>query len=126
MAVVDPLFAQWLQAQADHVVVTDAAGLARWAATAVTTARTTSIATKAAAQAEAARQLAFLSRGPFAIDVHEFASTDWLASIGLVVTISNDELGYADGVDVFVLGVESDTSTGISAVTVLRPLKGLS
>ncbi|WP_454279940.1 hypothetical protein [Sphingomonas sp. Marseille-Q8236] len=123
---VDPLFAQWLQAQADYVVVSDAAGLARWAATAVTASRTTSIATKEAAQAEAARQLAFFSRGPFAIDVHEFASTDWLETIGLVVTISNDDLGYADGIDVFVLGVESDAQTGISAVTVLRPLKGVS
>lgn len=126
MATVDPLFAQWLQAQADYVVVTDAAGLARWSATAVTTSRTTAIATKAAAQAEAERQLAFLGRGPFAIDVHEFASTDWLESLGLVVTIANDDLGYADGIDVFVIGVESDASTGISAVTVLRPLKGLS
>jgi hypothetical protein len=126
MAAVDPLFAQWLQAQADYVVVTDAAGLARWAATAVTTTRTTAIATKAAAQAEAERQLAFLGRGPFAIDIHEFASTDWLESIGLVVTISSDELGYAGGIDVFVLAVESDASTDISAVTVLRPLKGIS
>jgi hypothetical protein len=123
---VDPLFAQWLQAPADYVVRSDAAATARWGATALTTERITGIATRAAAAAEADRELAFLSRGPFVQDVHQFVGTDWIAAIGTIVTIMNDELGYEAGVDTFVLDAEVDRTTGISTVTVLRPLRIIS
>lgn len=121
---VDPLFAQWLQADADYLVRADAVAVARWGDTAVTSERITAIATKAAAEAEGDRQLAFFARGPFAIDVHELVGLDWLRERGRVVTMVNEALGYDGGVDVFVLEVEADRATGISAVTVLRPLKG--
>lgn len=126
MATVDPLFAQWLQAAANFAVVTDAAATARWGATAIATTRTTAIATKTDAEAEAARQLAFFARGPFAIDVHEFAATDWMETLGTVVTIGSDDLDYGAGVDVFVIEVEVDRTTGLSLVTVIRPLRPVS
>ncbi len=122
MAVVDPLFAQWLQADADYVVRADATMVARWGTTGVTTERRTGIATLAAAIDESDRQLAFFARGPFAIDVHQLTGTDWLSELGRVVTLSIAELGYDAGVEVFVLGVEGDRATGLSDVTVLRPL----
>lgn len=124
MATVDPLFAQWLQAESDNVVRTDAAMAARWGATALTTERVTAIATAAAASAEADRQLAFLSRGPFAVDVHRLVGTDWAGELGRVVTLLIDDLGYAAGVDVFVFEVSIDRATGMSEVAVLRPLRG--
>lgn len=123
---VDPLFAQWLQAPADYAVSSDAAASARWGATALATERLTGIATRAAAIVEGARQLAFLSRGPFVQDAHQFVGTDWIGAIGTVVTITNAELGYEGGVDAFVLDAEVDRAAGISTVTVLRPLRAIS
>jgi hypothetical protein len=120
---VDPLNAQWLQASADYVVRTDAEATARWGTTAIATERLTGIATRAGAVAQGDRDLAFLSRGPFAQDVHQFVGTDWIAAIGTVVTIRNDDLGYETGADTFVLDAEVDRSTDISTVTVLRPLR---
>lgn len=121
---VDPLFAQWLQADADYVVRTDDAGVARWGASSVTTERLTAIATRAAAKIEGDRQFAFFARGPFAEEVHEVVGVDWVTEIGRIVTFANDQLGYAGGIDVMVLGVDVSRSTGMSAVTVLRPLRG--
>ena len=126
MAVVDPLFAQWLQADGDYVVRSDAGTSGRWGATAITTERMTGIATSIAAETEADRQLAFFARGPFALETHQLVGTDWAGEIGRVVTITIDELGYDDGLAVLVLGASVDRSIGISSVTVLRPLRGLS
>lgn len=126
MSAVDPLFAQWLQAEADFTVRSDAAGAARWGASGVTSERVTGIATRSAAEAEGDRVLAFLSRGPFTEETHDVVGTDWQRSIGTVVTFTIDQLGYDAGVDVFVLGAECNRATGISQVTVLRPLRGLS
>ena len=125
MATVDPLYAQWLQKQSDEVVRIDAAA-ARWGATAQSTERLTPIATRAAALAEADRELAFFSRGPFGIDVHQLAGTDWINAIGTVITLVGPDLGYDDGVDVFVIEAEPDPTTGISNVTVIRPLRRFS
>lgn len=123
---VDPLFAQWLQREADFVLSGDAAAVARWGSTAVSTSRVTAIATQAAALAQADREMAFLSRGPFGIDVHHVVGTDWTASIGTVVTLYIDKLGYGGGVDVFVTDAEVDRSIGVSTLTVLCPLRSLS
>ena len=123
---VDPLYAQWLQAPADYVVRSDATVTVKWGATALSTERLTGIATRAAAAEEADRELAFLSRGPFAQDVHQFVGVDWINSIGTVVTIVNPDLGYENGIDAFVLDAEVDRTTGISTVTVLRPLRIIS
>ncbi|WP_242095504.1 hypothetical protein [Sphingomonas sp. CROZ-RG-20F-R02-07] len=122
---VDPLFAQWLQADSDNVVRTDNAATARWGASALTTERVTGIANFAAATVEADREVAFFSRGPFAVDLHTVVGTDWQNDLGHVVTFISDQLGYDGGVDVFVTGVEMDQATGITIVTVLRPLRGV-
>lgn len=130
MAAVDPLFAQWLQAEADFVVRSDDDAAARWGASGVTTERVTGVATRAGAEAEGDRQLGFLRRGPFAVDTHRLVGADWAAALGRVVRLSGepgaDPLGYGFGVDVFVLGVDVDRAAGLSQVTVLRPLKGAS
>ena len=123
MAAVDPIYAQWLQSEALWSVRTDAAAAARWGDRAVIAERATGIATAAAAQAEADRQLAFLGRGPFAVDVHQLVGVDWAQRLGLVVTLTGDELGYDEGIDVFVIEAEPDHATGLSTVAVLRPLE---
>lgn len=122
MAAVDPLFAQWLQDDSLTVVRVQAAIATRWGESAQTSERVTGIATKPAAQAAADRDLAFFSRGPFAIDQHLLRGDDWHREIGFVVTLESDQLGYAGGLDVFVLGAEVDRPTGLSTVTVLVPL----
>jgi hypothetical protein len=121
---VDPVFAQYLQAEAEFLTRVDAAAVARWGATALTSERVTAVATKAAAQAQADRELAFFARGPFALDGHQVPGVDWLPSRGRVVNLTIDQLGYDSGVDVFVLEVETDRSIGMSTITVLRPLGG--
>ncbi|PZU10918.1 hypothetical protein [Sphingomonas sp.] len=123
---VDPLFAQWLQADGDYALRETAGASALWGASGLTTERLTGIATEAAAQAEGDRQLAFFERGPFAIDVHDVIGTDWQEQLGTVITLTVKQLGYDAGQDVFLIGVDADRSTGITALTVLRPLRGLS
>lgn len=120
MAAVDPVFAQWLQGDGLWVVKEDAAAVARWGDRAITAERMTSIATKAGAEAEATRQLAFLG-GPHVIDVHELAG-EWRSKRGQMITITGPYLGYDAGIDVFMLGAEDDLATGLSSVTVLRRL----
>lgn len=119
---VDPVLAQWLQTDADWAVRSSAAQQARWGATARTPETLTGIATRAAAEAEAERQLAFWSRGPFAVDLHELPGTDWADTLGRVVMLTSPELGYDAGAEVFVIGVETDRATGLSVLTVLKPL----
>lgn len=124
MATVDPAFARWLQDEADFTLRSNAIESARWGASSITSQRVTGIATRAAAETEADRVLAFFQRGPFAEEVHEVVGTDWQGSIGTVVTFIIDQLGYDNGLDVFVLAAECDRATGLSSVTVLRPLRG--
>lgn len=119
---VDPLFAQWLQAEADWALRSSATQQARWGGSARTLETRTGIATRAAAEVEGDRQLAFWSRGPFAIDVHQVAGTDWSEEIGRVIQLTIGQLGYDAGVDVFLIGIEPDRATGTTALTVLRPL----
>ena len=93
---------------------------ARWGDKAQNTSRMTTIATRASAEEEALRQLAFM--GPVAaIDQHVLRGS-WRQCRGQVITITGDRLGYAAGVDVFVLGAEDDEATSLSRVTVLRRL----
>lgn len=119
---VDPIFAQWLQSEADYAVRSNAAAFARWGATAVTTEYVTGIASRADAEAEADRQLTFFARGPFATEIHSVVGVDWQQSLGRVVTFQNERLGYEGGLDVLVIGVEIDQAAGTSDVTVVRPL----
>lgn len=117
---VDPVFAQWLQDEGLWSLVEDAAAIGRWATGAVTSERMTSIAFEADADAEAARQLAFL-KGPLVIDEHVLKG-EWRGYRGQVITITGDRLGYDAGVDVYVLAVEDDLAAGLSTVTVIRRL----
>lgn len=120
MTMVDPVFAQWLMADCQWSLSADAPTQARWGATAQTRERKTTIATKADAEAEAARQLAFMGQ-PMALDVHLLKGR-WEPFRGQVITITLDQLDYDAGVDVFVLGAEDVLSDGTSRVTVLRRL----
>lgn len=120
MAIVDPIFAQWLQSAALwHVEVNDVLA-SRWGDAALTTERLTTIASKADAEAEALRQLTFLG-APAVIDEHMLEG-EWAAYLGSVINLTSDQLGYDLGVDVFVIGVEDDRSVGTSRVTVIRRL----
>lgn len=120
MATVDPVYAQWLQADGLWLVQDDATLKARWGTRALTTQRMTTIANKVDVIAEAARQLGFMG-GPHAIDEHTL-SGEWGDFIGRVITISGPKLGYGAGVDVFVIGAEDNRATGLSTVTVIRRL----
>ncbi len=120
MAVVDPLYAQWLQQETLWAVRTDAGAVARWGDSAITAERKTSIALKAHAVAEGDRQLAFLS-GPLVLDEH-LLSGKWRQHRGQVVTLTIDKLGYENGVDVFLIDAEDDKATGLSKVTVIKRL----
>jgi len=120
MATVDPVYAQWLQDQALYQVSEDAALRARWGVSGITAERITTIALQADAQAEAARQLAFMG-GPLVQDEHVLVG-QWAAKLGQVITITGTKLGYEAGLDVFVIGVNDDRAKGTSTVTVLRRL----
>lgn len=122
MAAVDPIYAQWLMAEALFKVATDATMTARWGTTAKTTDRITTIATEADAAAEAARQIAFLGgNGPLAIEEHELVG-EWATYLGQIITLTIDRLGYDAGLNVFVIGAQDDRSAGTSIVTVIRRL----
>lgn len=120
MASVDPVYAQWLQSEGMWAVSTDAMLSARWGASVQTSERMTTLAEKADADAEAARQIAFMG-GPLVPD-EVILRGAWAGYLGQVITVTIDRLGYDAGVDVFVLRAEDDWSTGISRVNVLRRL----
>ncbi|MCX7284412.1 MAG: hypothetical protein NTX28_10265 [Novosphingobium sp.] len=120
MTTVDPVFAQWLMDQARWHVAEDATLKTRWGETAETSERVTTIATKADAEAEAARQLDFMG-GPLVEDEH-LLKGQWAGFLGRVITLTIDKLGYDAGIDVFVIGVEDDYAAGTSRVRVLRRL----
>lgn len=122
MSTVDPLYAQWLMAEALWQSSSDDAVVARWGSTAQTTTRTTTIATRADAAAEAARQLAFLGgNGPLVVDEHQVEGA-WCQYLGRIVTLTIAQLGYDAGLDVFVIGAEDNAATGLSTLTVIRRL----
>lgn len=120
MTSVDPVFAQWLMADCLWSMATDVAVAGRWGDSGLTKERQTTIATRADAEAEAARQLAFMA-GPLVIDNHLLLGR-WEPYRGQVITITCNRLGYDAGVDVFVLGAEDVMASGTSRVTVLRRL----
>lgn len=122
MTAVDPIYAQWLMADALWQVSADATLNTRWGASAQTTERVTTIATEADAAAEAARQIAFLGgNGPLAIEEHELVG-EWASYLGRIITLTIDRLGYDAGLAVFVIGAQDNRATGTSTVTVIRRL----
>lgn len=122
MTAVDPIYAQWLMAEALFSVSSDATLNARWGSSAQTTERLTTIATDTDAAAEAARQIAFLGgNGPLAIEEHELVG-EWAGHLGQIITLTIDRLGYDAGLAVFVIGAQDNRATGTSTVTVIRRL----
>jgi hypothetical protein len=118
---VDPLFAQWLQADGLWFVGEDSSLKARWGdAGAVTSQRMTTIASAEDVQLESGRQLAFFG-GPIVVDEH-LLQGEWADCLGRVITLTIAQLGYDAGLDVFVIGVQDERATGNSRVTVLRRL----
>ena len=86
MATVDPLYAQWLMAEALWQVFSDTTLATRWGASAHLTSRGTTIATKADAIAEATRQIAFMG-GPLAIEEHQLVGA-WRSYLARVITLT--------------------------------------
>lgn len=122
MTAVDPAYAQWLIAEALWQVSTDATLAARWGSSAQTTERVTTIATKADAAAEAARQIAFLGGGgPLVIEEHELVGA-WRQYLGRVINLTIDRLGYDAGLNVFLIGAQDNGANGTSTLTVIRRL----
>ncbi len=120
MASVDPLFAQWLQSAQLSVVQEDAGVRARWGDTALTVERATTIADKDDANDQADRIAAFRGE-PMVEDVAELPGA-FESSIGEVITVEHPDLGYENGVDVFVTGANDNRASGTSRVTFLRRL----
>lgn len=120
VAGVDPLVAQWLQSAGLWAVSEEPAQRSRWGDTALTVERMTTIASKVDAASEGARVISF--RGmPTVEDVAELPG-EFVHSIGEVITVEHPDLGYKDGINVFVINAEDDRASGVSLVTFLRRL----
>lgn len=120
MTTPQPLFAQWLQSENLWQVNRDAVASSRWGDNGVVASRSTCIAHKADAAAEAERQLAFLG-GPLVEEEHILPG-EWRGRIGQVWTITIDQLGYDAGIPVFIIDAADDRASGLSTVGVLRRL----
>ena len=120
MALVDPLFAQWLQAEALYAVRTDATLDARWGDSAIVSERISPIALLGDANTEADAQLAFMG-GPLVEDVH-IVKGQMTTYLGQCIDLTIDELGYDSPVTVFVIAAQDDRATGMSLINVLRRL----
>jgi hypothetical protein len=87
-----------------------------------TSERVTTIATRADAEAEAARQIAFLGGGgPLVIEEHELPGA-WRQYLGQVINLTIDRLGYDTGLNVFLIGAQDNGANGTSTLTVIRRL----
>jgi len=117
---VDPEFARWLREGILFAAAEDAAIAGLWGGLARETEIRSTLALKPGAEAEAARQVAFLG-GVLVIDTH-LVSGLRLYLLGRPVAIVGNRLGYEAGPTVFVLGVEEARDTDQSTLTVLRKL----
>jgi hypothetical protein len=120
MASIDPVFAQWLQDDRLRAVMSNQALTERWGNRALTAERMTCIALRADAIAEAVRRLNFFGV-PLGVDEHVLKG-QYASLLGRVITLTIKKLGYENGADVLLIGVEDDLSTGICKATVLRRL----
>lgn len=118
MAIPGVTYAEWLQAEALFSESVAAGIVAAWGDDALTSETITALASQAAAQDEADRQLAFLDQ-PLAIDLHDMRGR-FTPYIGKSITIKCPRLGYDAGVICLVLGAVDDLAAGVSKVTVLR------
>lgn len=120
MSLVDPDFAEWLGRAELTARAADGAADAKWGTLALDARISSALAFKADADAEAARQRAFLA-GPLAVETLRVGGQQ-IALIGEVVTLRASGGGYAAGVDVFVLGADETETGGGTLLTVLRRL----
>jgi hypothetical protein len=120
MAAVDPEFARWLKEGAVYAAADDAAIAAIFGALARVTEVMSPLALAAGADAEAARQLAFLA-GPLVLEVVVVKGLR-IDLIGCPVTLTGDRLGYEASPSVFVLGVEEHDAVELTTLVVLRKL----
>lgn len=120
MALVDPDFAEWLGRAENRAIATAPQIGDMWAALGLDTEISSPLAFKNDGQAEAQRQLAFRS-GPAAVERLDVpgARADL---IGRVVTLKTGEGAYAEGRDVFVIGVDETEVPGRTMLSVIRRL----
>lgn len=116
--VVDPGFADWLRARARFVSIDDAVVAGAWGLDAVESEIVSPLTELADAQAEGARQMAFLGKAA-AIDTHIVPGLR-ADLFGRTITLTIDKLGYLAGVACFVIGAEE--GDGVTALTVVRRL----
>lgn len=109
----------WLQAPAKYANAANAALPAGLQGAAVDQEVISPLAVKAAAQAENARQIAFLGR-PLALDRH-IVKGQRRDLIAKPITLKGDKLGYEAGIPVFVIEVD-EREDDMTALTVLRKL----
>lgn len=119
----DPAYADWLQAPERRVAVEDGTLSVRWGTRARTDEASSPFVVESDAQAEAARQIAFLGGPVCEEEILVPASLNVAALRGrcVNVTIAGDA-DYASGPLVFVLGGDVDHATGTTALAVLRRL----
>ena len=111
---IDSAYALYLQSQERIAVITDAPLAARWGAIAASVSASSCLTVEADANAEAARQIAFIG-GPIAEDVAMISKlVDGAALRGRTITL--------DGQIVFVLGSGVDHASGVSTLNILRRL----
>ncbi len=117
MSLIPPATAAWLKAQAYYV---SAAGPGGWGERAITSEIISPIVDAADAQAEAARQAAFI--GPaMVVDMIDVPGLR-VDLLGCAVTIRADRGGYDVPVTVFVIGVAEQDDREATRLTVLRRL----
>lgn len=118
MSFVEPSFAEWLGSEARFVEAVSAD--ARWTAIGAATRQVSSLATRAAAVAEAARQVRFAG-GPLALDRHLVSGLQ-RDLLGKVVGLTIDQLGYRDGGSCFVIAIKERDTVEMTELLVLRRL----
>jgi hypothetical protein len=120
MAIVDSALVTWLKDGALYASATDASVATKWGDTAIESTIMSAYALGSAATAEAVRQQDFLE-GPTVIESHNVPG---LRSdlMGRPVTIVAEQLGYAGGIVVFVIGTEEQANVERTVLTVLRKL----
>ena len=121
MSAVDPGYAEWLKAAALYSVAADSGVTSAFGALAVEQEIISPLALKTGADAENARQIAFLA-GPLVADR---LSVPGLRAdlLGQCITLKSDRSGYTGaGKTCFVIGVDESDTVERTTLTVLRKL----
>jgi len=118
----DPAFAEWLQSASRLTSAEDAAVLAAFGGDARESSVMSPYAIKADADAESARQLAFVKLPHVEETVQILGLGIVAAPRGRCVTITAPAPGYTGGALCFVLGDDKDRASGGAVLHVLRRL----